>query len=654
MDLHVLESVWGDRSGYVFLPRMKILEVQNGKVIKKRWEEGPPFRWPDDRQALTDHAEESIRSGWEVYFCPLLFEKPRRKKEHVLPQADCVWADLDTAWPNKIEPRPTVAWRSSKGRYQALWLLGRSYSIKSVEAACRGIAYKYAEAGADEGGWDVTQVLRLPGSLNNKYGEPQRVKLLWSEDYTYEINDFPAAPVEQVPAVTSDTFPDPDRIEQMLRPYWSRIPARAKELLLARSAPVGERSDRLWEIENLLLKAQVPVKLVIDSVKLCVWNKFHGRPDEEHRVSSEIIKAQVEAVKIPEPAQLVEAEDGTPGLLVSYSKFVRTVTEDPQWLVSGLWADKSYGLIAGEPKVYKSVLATDLILSAALGVPFLGRQVSRAGSVIYIQEENSAPTVMDRLRKIASAKGLYLPSQDIAGMLDEKVHLFLGNHTGIDLTDPAQLDELRRMVETYCPVMLILDPLYMMIGEADENSSKDLRSVLQFFTKMRDKYEVSTAIIHHFRKQQQGTGKIRGGQRTRGSSIFHGWTESSVYLYLAGTVSEQSASLVRAEREFRSFPMQEPVVLKLKMEKPGELGYFVGGESKEQNLPVDLKKEDILSYLADAGKAGMQFDEIKKVMNATAKQLQTWLGELHGDELIRIVGMGPNRRYIIAETEEEE
>jgi hypothetical protein len=117
----------------------------------------------------------------DLYFCPTLFAEPQRKKEHAL-ETSWLWSDLDSADPRTIDHKPTVAWQTSPGRYQALWRLKRPLPALEASELSRRIAYS---EGADKSGWDVTQVLRPPGSLNWKYEPAFRVKLLWSNGPIY-------------------------------------------------------------------------------------------------------------------------------------------------------------------------------------------------------------------------------------------------------------------------------------------------------------------------------------------------------------------------------------------------------------------------------------------------------------------------------------
>src|SRR3989304_2677067 len=119
---------------------------------------------------------EEVKSGVDIYFCPLPSNKKSRRKES-FDKSRILWADLDEASPYTCHPKPTIAWETSPNRYQALWLLDRELTASEVESVNKNLTYSI---GADKGGWDLGQILRIPYTTNYKpqYDHPH-VKLLW-------------------------------------------------------------------------------------------------------------------------------------------------------------------------------------------------------------------------------------------------------------------------------------------------------------------------------------------------------------------------------------------------------------------------------------------------------------------------------------------
>ena len=67
----------------------------------------------------------------------------------------------------------------------------------------------------------------------------------------------------------------------------------------------------------------------------------------------------------------------------------------------------------------------------------------------------------------------------------------------------------------------------MRLHRIDENVSGDVAPLLAFLRELQRRHAVAVAVVHHARK---GAGTIRAGQALRGSSEFHAWGDSNLYL----------------------------------------------------------------------------------------------------------------------------
>jgi hypothetical protein len=587
--------VWGTQSGFVFVPRRKHTEE------KDVWDEGKAYKYPDDWDLIKDRIMTSAKDGWDTYWCPLVFDKPARLKENVKPKQSLLWADLDFVDPTTLGTlRPSIAWASSDTRYQALWALDGSEEIKDIETVNRDLTY---HIGADKGGWDVTQVLRVPGSPNYKYNPPQQGKMLWAEKRLFVLDKV--AKVVEGASSGSTQQETSNTIEDLISGW--KIPARTRDLLFADDSEVevGERSDRLWEIETSLVEAGLPILTIVDIISKCPFNKFKGRRDEMGQIYKEVTKADVHvknrskgltsAKEVDPEAQKLKEQLWA----IPFDKFVSKKMEQPTWLVEGIWQKGTYGMIAGEPKTYKSVQATDLALSVASGRPFLNYfPVRTIGNVLYVQEENGESTVQDRVNKIASSKGLL-----VDGSLPPSVPIYFSNNYGVNLTDNDSRTLLEKTIQQINPVLLVLDPLYMMLGDADENSAKEVGSVLRWLTYIRNQYGCTIVVCHHYNKSSSNSG-ARGGQRVRGSSAFHGWVESALYVKVT-----QELYTVDVEREFRAFQKMPNYKVKIELGGSGDLYYNttvemtqqagnIKAHSIEQSASIEIKENNLMDALS--------------------------------------------------------
>jgi len=543
---------------------------------------------------------------------------------------------LDEVKPNSLESlTPSIAWASSADRYQALWILDGDYDVNDVESLNRDMAYA---TGADKSGWDITQVLRVPGSANYKYDPPQEGRVLWAKKRVFSFNRLKQSLAGAHTESATTSSAESASLEDVLE-AWG-VPTRAKELLLLideSEVKTGERSDRLWEIETLLLESGMPIMDVVSIIQNSPWNKFRGRRDESAQILREVMKADAHVKNKERSATSLVTTDPDAERLkqqawaVPYSEFAAKNIEKPQWLVEGIWQDKTYGLIAGEPKTYKSVQATDLAISVASGRAYLGVfPVLKTGPVLYIQEENNEQTVQDRVLKIAHAKGLLTPSHTGGVSLPDDMPLFFSNNYGVDLTQKDSRVLIEETIMAIRPILMILDPLYMMLGQADENSAKEVGEVLRWLTYLRNQYELSILICHHYNKGGQSS---RGGQRVRGSSAFHAWVESALYV----KATSQSGT-VKVEREFRAFPSTPELEISIEMGDPGELHYVVKVDDEMDDRSYGLKQEEICSILSTWPRTMEESRVLAGISRSEARRLLT---ELEQDGLV--VKDGPEK-----------
>jgi len=89
--------------------------------------------------------------------------------------------------------------------------------------------------------------------------------------------------------------------------------------------------------------------------------------------------------------------------------------------------------------------------------------------------------------------------------------------------DRARLEET---VARLKPRLLVLDP-FVRLHRIDENVSGDVAPLLAFLRELQRRHAIAVVLVHHAKK---GAGAIRAGQALRGSSEFHAWGDSNLYL----------------------------------------------------------------------------------------------------------------------------
>jgi hypothetical protein len=188
-----------------------------------------------------------------------------------------------------------------------------------------------------------------------------------------------------------------------------------------------------------------------------------------------------------------------------------------RWLIEDLWADEAVGIVGGEPKCGKSFLALDMIVAVAAGVPCLRRfPPARRGPVLLYAAEDALHLVRSRLEGICRAARVTLA--------DLPIHVITAPTLRLDVATDRQ--QLQATVGALRPILLVLDP-FVRLHRIDENASSEVAPVLAYLRELQRGFALAVVVVHHARK---GAHALRAGQALRGSSEFHAWGDSNLYL----------------------------------------------------------------------------------------------------------------------------
>lgn len=629
-DVSTIFEVWDKQgSGYISVPR-KLRSADSPKGSKNhsgKWEE-KVFKWPTDIEAIKAYIRDSHKAGYDLYWCPSILEKNRRVKDSIS-KMSVLYADLDEVNPNNIPSnlRPSVAWASSPNRYAAVWFLDKALPAEEAELLNKSLTYFI---GADKGGWDLTQVLRIPGTRNFKYEGNPPGKLLWCKDTVLDISGIPILPEEKEPTQIDEELiidSSPNRLLTLVSSVKDKLKPKTLAMLISSDEEIMlyDRSEKLWELECQLIEQGVSPQKTLELVACSNWNKYRGRRDEMRRLQSEIDKV------LSHTAKPVKNNQATPTMekkWTSYSDLMSSEVDQPGWMIEGVWQKTSHGMIAGEPKTYKSVIATDMAVSVASGRPFLGKfPVRHQGPVMYVQEENSPWLVKDRVKKISFSSGAMNGSATMFGSqlsveMPDDLPLYFLNNMGFDFTNEEDRQFMEESIQEIHPVLIIFDPLYLMLGDKDENSSKDIRPVLNWLLSLRYKYNTSIIILHHWNKAGKSE---RGGQRMLGSVLFHGWVESAMYTRV---VNEQNHQ-IEVEREFRSFAKPNLLNITFNFGEPGDDYY----DARIATEAARVTNDALIDFLKSTRAT---IEEIKEATGLPVKQLRGRLDKLIKDGQITV------------------
>ena len=554
----------------------------------------------------------ALGEGEDVYYSVAKFASRGRRLEDTVP-ARWLWADLDNVHPSacaQLGVPPTIAIASSPHRFQALWALNRPLEAGVLAKLNRALTYALE---ADRGGWDLSQVLRVPGTRNWKYPGGPEVQLLWDDGKVYRPEEI----YKRVKHLVSRNGSVGGALGAVVSK--DKLPARARALLRAKRDQVvrGERSSRLWELECLLAEAGCGEDQIVSLVEPTPWNKWRELATGDLRLRQDVRKAirhvatkrtmALGPTTAPPPADTErqgEAEvdgDVEPEIVhdvevspfVDYASFMATNFEAPRWLVDEVWTAHSHGYIAGDPKTSKSLIAMALGVSVASGKDFLGKyEVPNAGPVLMIQEENVDWVMQDRMRKLARFYGLIkrgdievseervrgaVATQRVRLDFPQEIPFSMLNNYSFNMATEEHRELVEREIQRVQPALVIFDPLYLMLGNADERNSSQLRPFLQWLLYLRFEYNTGVIIIHHYAQSptHEGGSVKKLGHRLMGSATLYAWFESAMYCEASELGADDLAGgwnrRVRVDRDFRNVGGRVPLDVRLKMGQPGDL-----------------------------------------------------------------------------------
>jgi hypothetical protein len=249
-----LDEVWDAHSkGFVFLAA----RTQDGRWIEKG------FHVTSGRRALEKFINDHDPDTHDLYFCPNAFCVRKRLAKFAL-STHLAWCDIDGADPSKFYPQPTILTETSPGRYQGLWKFNTAVEPARAEAVSRHLTNTYH---GDRGGWSITKMLRLPGTLNHKraYNLPT-VKVLRDDERAISI--WPKIHIAKRREAPPDEI-DPTKFnaDAVIQKYKAVLAPNRRRLMEDTSIKSRDRSRIIFMIVAALHDAEATP----DEIGAVVW-----------------------------------------------------------------------------------------------------------------------------------------------------------------------------------------------------------------------------------------------------------------------------------------------------------------------------------------------------------------------------------------------
>jgi RecA-family ATPase len=164
-------------------------------------------------------------------------------------------------------------------------------------------------------------------------------------------------------------------------------------------------------------------------------------------------------------------------------------------LIGGLLSVRSKMMVAGPSKARKSWTLLDLALSIASGASWMGLPCTQ-GKVIFIDGELHKEQILDRLMTVSESR--LLPEDTWSDNL--MIWPMRGQMREVTELMHALMDTL--LEER--PLAIILDPIYKLLGDRDENAAGEINGLLNELEQVARTVGCCILYSHHFAKGDAG------------------------------------------------------------------------------------------------------------------------------------------------------
>lgn len=497
----IVRSVWEHTGvdGYVWLPTIadissKAPRFNQGRAVK------PTDKLPE------------LRADIDSYWTPAISSSSRRKADDYGPQR-VVWADCDDGFNDELltKLRPSFLWETSPGRKQAIWLMEEP--IQPSDFKRDGFVGMLTQAlGADSGGVDIPQLLRLPGSWHNKQ-DPYKGRILSTRGTVYTRG-------------------------QLLTRVAKGLGLPIGVAFELGSDRVYDRSEKMWQFARSCSEAGIPETLAFKLMSACKWNKYKNDPDKLKEDISRAYAAEPSATtKKEKPAKAEhhdedgEGEEVEAWELQSVTDFGPIIHKPMKWVLPDIIPEAGCGLIIAAPKVGKTRVAIEIALGLASGKTPLGIDVRGQQAVGFFSLEDGEYLFAERLSSgLQYGRGAYhwdgnirQEGRQLVWEPPKPLPLLTG-FKSINLGDDADKQRLLETIEKYELKLVIIDTLSMAIGSANVSDSKEMNGILKDVREIAKATRCAIAFIHHTRKRVFEKGESIQ-ESILGSTALHAWTE---------------------------------------------------------------------------------------------------------------------------------
>lgn len=332
------------------------------------------------------------------------------------------------------------------------------------------------------------------------------------------------------------------------------------------------------------------------------------------------------------PEAATETQAATLPPIVDAAEFLAEKIILPRELISGLLHQGSKMVLGGGSKTFKTWTLLDLALAVATGEPWLSFKTAK-GRVLFLNFEIQSGFFQERLHAVAQAKGITFAK----GQID--IWNLRGHATGYSLILPRIIERVKE--SGYA--LIVLDPVYKLYGNTDENSAGAVAQLLNAIESLAVISRAAVAFGAHYSKGNQA-GK-EAIDRISGSGVFARDPDS-----ILNFTRHEEKDAFTVESTLRNFKPVEPFVVRWQyplMRLAPDL------DPTTLKKPGPKKEHDLLKLLAciedTTPDKPISISRWATVAGVPRETLREYLGPMRQKGWIGTVGDGTKARKFITD-----
>lgn len=263
------------------------------------------FAWPSQKDQLVAYCV--AHTDNDLYTVPALFRNRHHRRADNIAHQWAVYADADDLPLEKLRVEPTLVVETSPKRHHAFWVTPTDDFAALCEIG-RNIAHAHGDDGCDKGGWDAGQLLRIPGSTNNKYiwqgKAPFEVRIIrQGTPTTTEVLEAAYPPVvPNIPDLETPMPPIAEWKNETVREQAADLYVMVPDIEALATDPITAKTDRsakMWRLLSEMVRCDVDPKVAMYVAWHATCNKYRLDGRTHHEMWHELCRAYADPQNRP-------------------------------------------------------------------------------------------------------------------------------------------------------------------------------------------------------------------------------------------------------------------------------------------------------------------------------------------------------------------